>query len=56
MTLHSATSIEDINLSGLHPLTGKKTGFWSVTVSPNWRITFRLDDGDVYDVDYEDYH
>lgn len=56
MTLHSTTSIEGINLSGLHSLTGKKKGFWSVTVSANWRITFRMEEGDVYDIDYEDYH
>ncbi|VAW13686.1 HigB toxin protein [hydrothermal vent metagenome] len=30
--------------------------FWSVTVRANWRITFRFENGDVYDVDYEDYH
>ncbi len=56
MTLQSTTSMEGINLSGLHPLTGKKKGYWAVTVSPNWRITFRIEEGDVYDLDYEDYH
>ena len=40
----------------LHPLSGRLTGFWSVTVSRNWRIIFRFDDGNVTDVDLVDYH
>ena len=39
-----------------HRLTGNLAGYWPVSVSPNWRIIFRLDDGDVYDVDLADYH
>ena len=31
-------------------------GVWSVTVSGNWRITFRFEDGNAYIVDYQDYH
>lgn len=42
--------------SGLHALKGTLTGFWSVRVSGNWRVVFRFDDGDAYDVDYLDYH
>jgi proteic killer suppression protein len=40
----------------LHPLTGDLHGFWSVRVSANWRIIFRLEDGDAHDVDLIDYH
>jgi len=32
------------------------SSFWSVRVSGNWRVVFRFDDGDAYDVDYLDYH
>ena len=39
-----------------HRLTGNLAGYWAVSVSPNWRIIFRLDDGDVCDVDLTDYH
>jgi proteic killer suppression protein len=40
----------------LHPLTGNRIGVWSVTVSVNWRVTFRFEDGDAEIVNYEDYH
>ena len=40
----------------LHPLKGDRKGLWSVRVSGNWRIVFRLKDGHVFDVDLTDYH
>ena len=40
----------------LHALKGDLEGFWSVTVSDNWRIIFRFEDGDAFDVDLLDYH
>ncbi len=40
----------------LHPLGGSRRGFWSVRISGNWRVTFRFDGQDVYDVSLEDYH
>lgn len=40
----------------LHPLKGNRKGIWSVWVSGNWRITFRFEKGDAYDVKLEDYH
>ena len=57
-TLHMATALKDIDLPGfrLHPLRGDRKGFWAVNVSANWRIVFRFKDGDVFDVDFEDYH
>ena len=56
--LDSAKQIEGIDLPGyyLHSLTGDKVGLWSVRVTANWRITFEFIDGDVYIVNYEDYH
>ena len=36
--------------------TGDLKGFWSVTVNGNWLIIFRLENGDVHDVDLVDYH
>ncbi len=40
----------------LHPLTGDMQGFWSVTVTRNWRIIFRFEDGNASELDYLDYH
>ena len=56
--LNRARRPEDMNLPGfrLHRLTGDLRGFWSVTVRANWRVIFRFDKGDTYDLDYTDYH
>jgi proteic killer suppression protein len=40
----------------LQTLKGDRSGIWSISVSGNWRITFRLDDNKIYDLDLEDYH
>ena len=40
----------------LHRLTGELKGVWSIWVTGNYRIIFRLEDGNVYDVNYIDYH
>lgn len=42
----------------VHQLTGDRKGTWSLTVTRNWRITFRIDisEGEIVDLDYEDYH
>ena len=41
-----------------HQLTGDRKGTWSLFVTKNWRLTFRIDQTDVeiMDLDYEDYH
>ena len=56
--LDGASEPGDMALPGwrLHPLKGALAGFWSVTVSANWRIVFRFENGGVTDVDYVDYH
>jgi len=56
--LATAESPDDMDLPGLrlHPLKGSRAGTWSVTVSGNWRVTFRVHHADVTDVHYEDYH
>ncbi len=56
--LNTATIIEDMDLPGyrLHPLKGQQKNLWSITVNGNWRVTFEFNAGDVYIVNYEDYH
>jgi proteic killer suppression protein len=55
--LNEAMTVQDMGLPGyrLHPLKGELDGFWSVTVSGNWWIVFRFENGSAYDVDLIDY-
>lgn len=56
--LDAVASEEDIAAlcGGIHRLTGQYVGLWSIKVSPNYRIVFRYSGGDIFDVDYLDYH
>jgi proteic killer suppression protein len=56
--LDEATEPRNMDLPGfrLHPLKGDLAGYWSVSVSGNWRIVFRFDGASVCDVDLVDYH
>ena len=56
--LDDAASPQDLNLPGyrLHPLKGELKGFWSVTARANWRIIFRFQGADAFDVELIDYH
>ena len=56
--LDRSTGPQGMDLPGfrLHPLKGRLRGHYAVSVSGNWRVTFRFDDGHVVDVDYLDYH
>lgn len=56
--LDAAASARDLAGPGnrLHELKGDREGVWSVTVSGNWRITFRFLSGNAHDVDLIDYH
>ena len=40
----------------LHRLKGDLAEFWSLSVSGNWRVIFRVEAGEVFDVDLVDYH
>lgn len=58
--LIAAQDEEDLTVPpnfGAHRLTGDRAGTWAMTVTRNWRMTFRLnDDGAIIDLDLEDYH
>lgn len=49
---------EDMRLPGyrFHPLKGTRKGHYAVSVSGNWRLTFRFEGEDAFDVNLEDYH
>jgi proteic killer suppression protein len=56
--LNSAKELRDINLPGLgfHPLKGDRKGEYAITVTANYRLTFRFENEDVLDLNLEDYH
>lgn len=56
--LDAADSPEGMRIARykLHKLKGDRKNYWSVTVNRNWRIIFRFENGNVYDVEMIDYH
>jgi proteic killer suppression protein len=56
--IDAANEIEEVGLFPgwrLHPLTGNRRGYWSVTVTGNWRIIFQFSSGNASELDYLDY-
>lgn len=54
--ISAAAELRDIPIWKAHQLTGDRRGTWSLHVTRNWRLTFRIEEGEVVDVDFEDYH
>ena len=56
--LDTALTIRDVDIPGfrLHPLKGAESGRWSIWIDASWRLTFEFREGDVFILDYEDYH
>lgn len=56
--LDRSSGPEGMNLPGfqLHRLRGRLKGHYAVSVSGNWRVTFRFEGDRAADVDYVDYH
>lgn len=56
--METAKELRDIPSWKAHQLTGDRKGTWSLTITRNWRITFRIDqtEKEILDLDYEDYH
>ncbi len=57
--LDAATALSDISplkSVGLHKLRGDRKGQWAMSVNGPWRICFRFDSGDAWDVEIVDYH
>jgi toxin HigB-1 len=57
--LHAATRLEDLRLppsNQLEALKGNRKGQCSIRINDQWRICFRFEKGDAYDVEIVDYH
>ncbi|MBE3063884.1 MAG: type II toxin-antitoxin system RelE/ParE family toxin [Spirochaetes bacterium] len=56
--MEDAQELRDIPSWKAHKLTGGRRGTWSLTVTPNWRITFGIDkrQKEILDLNLEDYH
>ncbi len=59
MQIEAAVGIEDLRLppsNRLERLKGKRKGQWSIRINDQWRVCFRFDQGDAFDVEIADYH
>jgi proteic killer suppression protein len=56
--MEDARELRDVPGWRVHQLTGDRKGTWSLSVTRNWRLTFRIDrtEGEILDLNYEDYH
>ena len=52
----TSDELRTIHVWKAHQLTGDRKGTWSLHVTRNWRLTFRVDGDEIVDVDLEDYH
>lgn len=58
LEMRDAREFRDVPAWKAHVLTGDRKGVWSLTVTRNWRVTFRItgDEPEIVDLNYEDYH
>ena len=57
--LHRAAQLEDLRVppqNRLEKLKGDRKGTWSIRINDQWRICFRFENGNAYDVEIVDYH
>lgn len=56
--MEDVQELRDVPSWNAHQLTGDRKGSWSLTVTRNWRITFRIEQAgrEILGLDYEDYH
>lgn len=52
----SLAAISPLRSVGLHKLKGDRKGYWAINVNGPWRIVFRFEDGNAYEVEIVDYH
>jgi proteic killer suppression protein len=57
--LDAATRLEDLRLPAsnrLEALRGDRAGRYSIRINDQWRVCFRFQNGDAWDVEIVDYH
>ncbi|WP_431310779.1 type II toxin-antitoxin system RelE/ParE family toxin [Labrys miyagiensis] len=57
--LDAATSLSDLSplrSVGLHKLKGRRKEQWAMTINGPWRLCFRFEEGNAWDVEIVDYH
>ena len=57
--IENAYRVDDLRVppgNRLHALTGNREGQWAISVNDQWRICFRFEGEDAYDVELCDYH
>lgn len=56
--MESVDELRAIPVWKAHLMSGDRKGVWSLFVTGNWRLTFRVDavENEIVDVNYEDYH
>lgn len=59
LLLHAAHRLQDLRVppgNRLETLQGRRAGQYSIRINDQWRLCFRWEDGDAYDVGIADYH
>ncbi len=54
--MRSPETLRTFPLWKAHQLTGGRKGVWSMHVTRNWRLTFHVQNDEIADIDFEDYH
>ncbi len=57
--LHRAARIEDLRIppqNRLEKLKGDRKGTWSIRINDQWRVCFRFENGNAFEVEIVDYH
>ncbi|PAV25030.1 plasmid maintenance system killer [Tamilnaduibacter salinus] len=57
--VHLAKQVDDLKVppgNRLHALSGDRGGQYAISINGQWRICFRFEDGDAFDVEVCDYH
>ena len=57
--MNAAKELEDLTSppsNHLHQLHGDRKGQWAISINGPWRLCFRFEDGDIFDIELVQYH